>query len=385
MTEEEGLFDHVITNSDLSSSYMSLLNVVSDLWPKNNLSSTCNASVGLFSFETQAKVKANLTKLSTKIEQSVVMDFLRGEHMLQLSVDKNFAYNFNFVSMTPFDIKDDYVILKNKKDFKVSEINGNYIEQEPRAWSIWFRRKIEIKKPTLVTLRLHAMDHRMKSHMHLDVINNDDASVETVFLTTETAPMMFQPNERGYNVMGYSRNSGFDSLAESSWKFIAYSDDREFELQDSFSGETEVLTDSYSANVNFLVCRYALKLSEWTQISFLAEVLGEGEDGSVINVNAGLTVSIIREKKSAAGEGQPDGAEEEKTAVAAAGEPKQYIDYEVIKSWDVNSLLVVPAFNISESKPGADDTGNYMIQVLLNPDRCNFDLQANGESSVPLQ
>ena len=61
--------------------------------------------------------------------------------------------------------------------FKCFEINGNYIEQEPRAWSIWFRRRIEVKKPTLVTLRLHAIDHRMKSHMHLQVVNNDNASV----------------------------------------------------------------------------------------------------------------------------------------------------------------------------------------------------------------
>lgn len=365
--QEEGLFDYVITNDDLSTSYMSLLSMVSNLWPKNNVSSACNAAVSLFDFATQENVKANLTKLSSKIEQSVVMDFLRGEHLLQLSVDKNFAYNFNFVSDTTFEIKDDYEVLKEKKDFKCFEINGNYIEQEPRAWSIWFRRRIEVKKPTLVTLRLHAIDHRMKSHMHLQVVNNDNASVETLYLTTETAPISFLPNERGYNIMGYSRNSGADSLAESSWKFIAYSDSEDFELLDSFSDNTEVLTDSYAANVNFLVCRYALKLQEWTQVSFLAEVLGESDEHK--DARAGLSVSIIKERK------QEEGGE-------GAEDPKQYIEYEVVKSWDVETTLTVPAFNLDSS---AQDAGDYMIQVVLDPGRCSFPLEANGESSVPLQ
>ena len=365
MSEEEGYFDHVVVNDDLSSSYMSLLSIVSGLWPKNTLSSKCNGTVGLFSFESQEKVKANLTKLSSKIEQSVVMDFLRGEHVLQLSVDKNFAYNFNFVSMTPFELKDDYLILKEKKEFNVFDISGNYIEQEPRAWSIWFRRKVEVKRPTLVTLRLHAADHRMKSYIHLEVINNDDASSESIFVTTETAPILFQPNSRGYSILGYSRNNGLEALPESSWKFISYSNDKDFELQDSFSDNIEVLSDSYAANINFLVCRYVLKLSEWTQIAFLAEVLGEGE--SVEDVKAGMTVSIIKKKKS---------SDEKEEAM-----PQQYIDYDIIKSWDVMSLLTVPAFNFED----IGDDGTYMIQVMLNPEKCSFDLQANGESSVPLQ
>ena len=404
---QEDLFNHTLVNDDLSSTYRQLLDIASNHWPKSKNGASCNGAMGMFKFESHDKIKEYLKKMSCNIERTVVLDFVRGDYVLELGVDKNFAYSYSFTSTTPFDLKPDYELLK-ARDYNVIEAKGSYEDQEPGAWAIWFRRTLKVvNKRTLLTLRLHVSDNGMKPFVHLVVVNNDDGSSRRLYVTSDTDPIPFEPNSKGYNLVTFSRNNSAETLPGSTWHFVAFSDDVDLGIDECYSENTLTFSDAYKPNVNFLLCRYILNASEWTQVAFLASVSAsakatgnggagetggaEGREGAEAEGSGGddsagsgadasdaslassalrpdVTVSIV--KATPAGDGEAD---------LASGMTRKLFHFDVLRAWPSISLLTVPAFNL---EPLAEGEGLYMLQMELNPTQCGFAFEANGEAGA---
>lgn len=348
MSKEKDLFQHIIVNDDLSACLRNILDIVSESWPRSIVSSTCNTAIKEFEFKSQNKIQPSLRRLGTDIEQTIVMDFVRGSHTLQMNVDNNFAYYFNVNSMTSFDLDYDYKILKEKKNFMVYEVSGSYqnqvrriscdttsinalkaniLLQDPGIWNVWFRRTVNVANETLLTLRMYVADIKMKAFVQLMLINNDDESMQVIYVTTETDPILISPNKGGYNLVAISRNNSSDMLPESAWKFIVYSDVSDVTVSECLSDNKKEFTDNYAPNSNFLLCRYILKPDAWTQISFMAEALCTAD----VSARAGMVVCIIKTLEEAVDPSKV----KEGTEI-----PPQHLKYEVIRSWSAVRMTV---------------------------------------------